>query len=228
MSNRTSLVLFDIDGTLMRGAGRPHRDALVEGIRKVTGRSTTLEGIATAGALDRDLIAIMLRAAGESERRIRAVLREVMRECEQTYVRNCTADLSPFLCRDVGGILEDLKSRGAVLGLVTGNLSAIGWKKVELAGLRSYFSVGAFAGDGRSRARVAKVAAQRARRKGLATQSSRISLIGDHASDVAAAKANGFQSVAVATGVLSREELAESQPDILVEHLGELDLSKLL
>ena len=151
MSNGTSLVLFDIDGTLMRGAGRPHKDALVEGIRKVTGRSTTLDGIATAGALDRDLIAVMLRATGESERRIRAVLTEVMRECEQCYVANCVADLSPYLCRDVRQTLEKLKSRGAMLGLVTGNLSAIGWRKVELAGLRSYFSVGAFAGDGRTR-----------------------------------------------------------------------------
>lgn len=224
----TSLVLFDIDGTLMRGAGRPHKDALIEGIRKATGRSTTLDGMATAGALDRDLIAAMLRAAGESERRIRGLLTEVMRECEQCYLANCVADLSPYLCREVRQILEELKSRGAVLGLVTGNLSAIGWRKVELAGLRSYFSVGAFAGDGRTRARLAQVAAQRARRTGLVNHSSRISLIGDHANDVAAAKANGFQSVAVATGMLSREELAEAQPDILIEHFGELDLTKLL
>ncbi len=205
-----------------------HKDALVEGIQKVTGRSTKLEGLATAGALDRDLIAAMLRAAGESERRIRSVLTEVMRECEQSYVAKCAADLSPFLCRDVHQTLEELKSRGAVLGLVTGNLSAIGWRKVELAGLRPYFSVGAFAEDGRTRARLAQVAAQRARRTGLVDHSSRISLIGDHANDVAAAKANGFQSIAVASGVLSREELAEAQPDILVEHFGELDLSKLL
>lgn len=228
MSNGKSLVLFDIDGTLMRGAGKPHKDALVEGIRRVTGRSTTLDGVATAGALDRDLIAVMLRAAGESERRIRSVLTEVVRECEQSYVANCAADLSPYLCRDVRQILEALKSRGAVLGLVTGNLSAIGWRKIELAGLRPYFSVGAFAGDGRTRARLAQVAAQRARRTGLVNRSSRISLIGDHANDVAAAKANGFQSVAVASGVLSRAELAESRPDILVEHFGELDFSKLL
>lgn len=228
MISRTSLVLFDIDGTLMRGAGKQHKDALVEGIRRVTGRSTTLDGIGTAGALDRDLIAAMLRAAGESERRIRAVLTEAMRECEQSYTADCAADLSPFLCRDVRETLGELKSRGAVLGLVTGNLSAIGWRKIELAGLRPYFSVGAFAGDGRSRARLAQVAAQRARRTGLVDRSSRGSLIGDHANDVAAAKANGFQSVAVASGVLSREELAQAEPDILVEHLGELDLSRLL
>jgi len=170
----------------------------------------------------------MLRAAGESERRIRSVLTRVMRECEQSYVAKCAADLSPFLCRNVHQILEDLNSRGAMLGLVTGNLSAIGWRKVELAGLRSYFHVGAFAGDGRTRARLAQVAAQRARRTGLVNQSSRISLIGDHSNDIAAAKANGFQSVAVASGMSSREELAEAQPDILVEHFGELDLNKLL
>ncbi len=228
MSDTSSLVLFDIDGTLMRGAGRQHKDALIEGVRKVTGHSTTLEGIATAGTLDRDLIANMLRADGLSERRIRGMLLEVARECEASYVASCASDLSPFLCRDVRETLRELKSRGAQLGLVTGNLMAIGWKKVELAGLRSYFSVGAFATDGRTRARLAQVAAQRARRTGLIDQRSRISLIGDHANDIEAAKANGFQSVAVATGVMSSEELARMQPDILVEHLGELDLSRLL
>ncbi len=32
-----SLVLFDIDGTLVRRAGAHHREALVQGVRRVTG-----------------------------------------------------------------------------------------------------------------------------------------------------------------------------------------------
>ncbi len=221
-------MLFDIDGTLMRGAGRQHKDALIDGIRKVTGRMATFDGIATAGTLDRDLIAAMLRAQGESERRIRSILRETMRQCEESYLENCTEDLSPFLCRGVPRVLEVLKSQGAVMGLVTGNLTAIGWKKMELAGIGSYFSTGAFAEHGRTRARLAQVARRRARRVGLIERESRVSLIGDHTNDVAAAKANGFQSIAVATGVVSFEDLARSAPDILVHHLEELDLRRLL
>jgi phosphoglycolate phosphatase len=223
-----SLVLFDIDGTLMRGAGPHHKQALIDGVRKITGLLTTLDDVDTSGRLDRDLILSMLRAAGESERSARAQLRAIMRECQDCYLATCVSDLTPFLCRGVLDALQELKVRGAVMGLVTGNLSSIGRKKVELAGLDSFFSVGAFAEDGRTRARLAQVAAWRARRAGFSLKDARISLIGDHANDVEAARANGFQSVAVASGVLSFDELAVTKPDILVHHLGELELSKLL
>ena len=228
MQPAESLVLFDIDGTLMRGAGPHHKNALIEGIRQITGRETTVDGISTSGRLDRDLIAEMLRAGGHSARAIRNSLREIMDACQSAYVSSCNLDLSPFVCLGVGATLAELKTRGAALGLVTGNLRAIGWRKVELAGLREYFSLGAFAEDGTSRARLALVAARRARKEGFVHSNARISLIGDHPNDVQAAKANGFQSIAVATGVIPLEQLAAEQPDILVRDLRELDVSKLL
>ncbi len=228
MSKSRSLVLFDIDGTLLRGAGPHHKQALIEGIRRVTGVSTHLEGVATSGMLDRDLIANMLLASGITGYRVRTALQRVMTECQNVYETACTEDLAGFVCRGVREVLEELEARGAVLGLVTGNLSRIGWRKVELAGLRSYFSVGAFAEDGRTRARVAQVAARRAIKEGLVMKNCRISLIGDHANDVAAAKRNGFQAVAVGTGLMPIEELAGSGPDILVRDLTELDIDRLL
>jgi len=228
MSPSGSLVLFDIDGTLMRGAGQHHREALVEGIRRVTGRLTTLDGVPTSGMLDRDLITAMLRASGEGNSRIQKSLSRIVAECQSCYAANCATDLSAFVCVGVHEALRGLFARGAKAGLVTGNLSTIGWKKVELAGLREYFSVGAFAENGRTRTRLAQIAAQRARRERLITKDARISLIGDHMNDIQAAKANGFQAIAVATGVISLAELKAAKPDILVSNLSELDLEKLL
>ena len=221
-------MLFDIDGTLLRGAGLHHKEALVQGVQKVTGHVTTLDGVPTSGMLDRDLIAGMLRASGASRRQIRDQMTEIVRECQRSYLENCTADLRAFVCRAVPETLVQLKARGAVLGLVTGNLSEIAWRKIELAGLRSYFSIGAFAEDGRTRSRLALIAARRARQEKLVEKNCRISLIGDHANDIAAAEANGFQAVAVATGLMPLEELARETPDILVNHLGDLDLDKLV
>lgn len=218
-----SLVLFDIDGTLMRGAGQHHKQALIDGIRHVTGVETHLDGVPTSGMLDRDLIALMLRAAGASKNRIRSSLRQIMDECQQRYIANCQIDLCAFVCTGVPEFIAEVIRRGAVLGLVTGNLSQIGWKKVELAGLRDYFSVGAFAEDGRTRARLAKVAAARAVTQRLVKKKSRVTLIGDHWNDIEAAKANGFQSVGVATGLMPIEELGKPQPDFLVRNLTELD-----
>jgi phosphoglycolate phosphatase-like HAD superfamily hydrolase len=228
VTQSSSLVLFDIDGTLLRGAAQHHREALVEGIRRVTGHLTTLNGIPTSGMLDRDLIALMLRAAGESENRIRRSLGKIVAECQASYGASCVPDLSPFVCTGVHQILQALRVRGACIGLVTGNLTAIGWKKVEMAGLREYFSVGAFAEDGRTRKRLAQVAGWRARRHGLISKQARISLIGDHTNDIQAAKENGFQSIAVGTGITSLAELSAAQPDIVVSSLNELDIEKLL
>lgn len=228
MIQSRSLVLFDIDGTLLRGAAQHHRDALIEGIRRVTGHQTTFDGIPTSGMLDRDLIVVMLRACGESETRIRKSLNRIVAECQACYAANCVPDLREFVCVGVRETLEKLRARSAVIGLVTGNLSTIGWKKIERAGLREYFSVGAFAEDGRTRARLARVAAWGAKRQGLVSKEARISLIGDHMNDIQAAKANGFQSVAVATGLISLPDLRAAEPDILIANLCELDIGKLL
>jgi phosphoglycolate phosphatase len=223
-----SLVLFDIDGTLVRGAGLHHKNSLIEGIRKVTGVSTTLDDVPTAGMLDRDLITNMLRQVAYSERRIRMALRQIIAECQNCYLANCTTDLQRNVCVGVPELLAQLKARGAVLGLVTGNLSEIGRRKIELAGLGTYFSVGAFAEDGTTRTRLARVAARRARKQGMIGRNCRVSLIGDHVNDIEAAQRNGFRAVAVATGVTSLEELRAAKPDILVPDLTHLDPGNLI
>lgn len=228
MKPAATLVLFDIDGTLLRGAGQHHRQALVDGICEVTGVATSMDGISPSGMLDRDLIAAMLRASGQSDRRIQRSLRRIMDACQDSYCANCTLELQQFLCPGVQDTLTALQSRGAILGLVTGNLSRIGWRKMELAGLREHFSTGAFAEDGRTRARLAQVARQRAIKAGLIHRNARVSLIGDHPNDIEAARANGFRSIAVATGLISRETLQASAPDVLVSTLRDLDIATLL
>lgn len=228
MKTATALVLFDIDGTLLRGAGHHHRQALIDGIREVSGLVTHLDGVSTSGMLDRDLIGIMLKNAGQREWRVRHTLRQIMDACQAAYCSNCTLELKQFVCMGVMELLLELSRRGAVMGLVTGNLSRIGWRKMELAGLREYFSVGAFAEHGRTRARLARVARNRAVKAGLITRNARVSLIGDHPNDIEAARANGFQSVAVATGLVKYEDLKASGPDILVESLRDLHVETLL
>ena len=228
MNPAPTLVLFDIDGTLLRGAGAHHKQALIEGIQRVTGLATHLDGIATSGMLDCDLIAAMLKAAGHPEQQIREGMQQIVDECQNAYCANCDSDLTRVVCPGVPAVLSELREHGAVLGLVTGNLSRIGWRKMELAGLRDYFSIGAFAEDAATRAGLAQVARQRAIERGLVARHSRTSLIGDHPNDIQAAKANGFKAVAVATGLISREDLVAAQPDVLAPNLEQLAIQQLL
>ena len=228
MGETTGIVLFDIDGTLLRGAGPHHKEALIEGIRLVTGIKTTLDGVATAGTLDRDLITAMLQRVGYPDGQIRAALPTIVAFCQVAYLENCASDLQRFVCPGVREFLQQLQKHRAVLGLVTGNLSEIGWKKVELAGLREYFTVGAFSEDGHTRAELARIAAERARASCQCVQGCPVTLVGDHANDILAAKENQFRSLAVATGVSTVEELGKFLPDLVAPDLTKVDPAQLL
>jgi phosphoglycolate phosphatase len=222
-----ALVLFDIDGTLIRKAGPHHREALVEAVRRTTGHETTTDNVPLAGMLDRDILTHMLLNAGATRAVIRRSMPDLIRHAESFYC-TCGPDLGRKVCPGVRLLLLRLMRKNVPVGLVTGNLTRIGWRKMELAGLRQYFRFGAFAELAKDRAGLVKIAIRQARREGWIDRNSRISLIGDHPNDVLAAKANGIRSVAVATGVVNAADLAAHSPDILVDDLRSLKLEMLL
>ncbi|MEO8131080.1 MAG: hypothetical protein ABI822_28535, partial [Bryobacteraceae bacterium] len=76
------LVLFDIDGTLIRKAGPHHREALISAVRRATGLETTNHQIPTQGMLDRDILTVMLRNAGLSRAGIREKMPEIVRHAQ--------------------------------------------------------------------------------------------------------------------------------------------------
>ena len=110
---------------------------------------------------------------------------------------------------------------------MTGNLTRIGWTKMERAGLRHYFRFGAFAEMAQDRAGLARLAIAHSRREGWIDRRSPIALIGDHPNDIRAAKANGIRAIAVATGVIDENELARHSPDVLVPDMRALNLLRL-
>lgn len=221
------LVLFDIDGTLLRRAGPHHRQALVDAVRKATGIETTTEGIPVQGMLDRDIVAWMLREAGASAGFIRRHMPEIIEQAQKIYSRSCP-DLRRKVCPGARMLLYRLSRRGIATGLVTGNLTRIGWKKMERAGLRPYLRFGAFAELARDRAGLVRIAIRHARREGWINGTSPIALVGDHPNDILAARANRVRAIAVATGLVRAEELAAHSPDVLVPDLRALSIETLV
>jgi phosphoglycolate phosphatase-like HAD superfamily hydrolase len=218
-----ALVLFDIDGTLTRRAGPHHRDALVVGIRRVTGLETTTEGIPVQGMLDPVILAAMMRRAGAKAADVREAMPAIMRAAELYYLRVCP-ELHDKHCPGVEPVLERLTRRNILLALVTGNLTRIGWRKLERAGLRDYFRFGAFGEMARTRAGLAKLAIRQARREKLIERDAPISLVGDATSDIIAAQANGIRAISVRTGITPVEDLRALRPDVLLKDLRELRL----
>ena len=227
MAVSRALVLFDIDGTLLRRAGSHHKDALLAAVREVTGHNTSFDRIPTGGMLDRDLIRALLKETPARAREIEGWMPDIVRRAQEHYQSICP-ELSDKVCPGARELLQALNEAGIPAGLVTGNLTAIAWKKMEACGLRSFFDIGAFADMATTRAGIAEVAIREARRKGIAGRDTVISLIGDHPNDVQAAKLNRIRSIAVATGLSSFDELAACRPDALVPDLRSLKLESLL
>ena len=222
----TALVLFDIDGTLIRRAGHHHRAALVHGVRLVTGLETTTEGIPVQGMLDPDIIAAMLRNAGAPRALYQRSVLDIQRAAENFYLRACPP-LHDKHCPAVEPTLKKLERNGALLALVTGNLTRIGWRKLDRAGLKGYFHFGAFGEMAKTRGGLAKWAIAEARRKHMIPRHTPISLVGDATSDVIAAQQNRIPIISVETGITPREELVALAPDYLLRNLRELRLHML-
>jgi phosphoglycolate phosphatase len=221
------LVLFDIDGTLVRRAGPHHREALVEAVRRTTGLETTTENVPVVGMLDGDILTQMLLNVGASRAMIRKNMQEMVGHAERHYLRRCP-DLRRKVCPGARMLLYRLsRGTGVTTGLVTGNLTRIGWKKMEQAGLRQYLRFGAFAELANTRTELIKIAVRQARKEGWIERGSPISHIGDHPNDIIAAKANGVRSIAVATGLVGEAELAGHSPDVLVPDLRSLSMEEL-
>ena len=222
-ASHPALVLFDIDGTLVRRAGPHHREALVQGIRRVLGLETTTEGIPVQGMLDPDILTVMLRNAGMPRARVRPLLPAIQQAAERYYLRVCPA-LHDKHCPGVEPLLARLSRRGMLLALVTGNLTRIGWRKLQRAGLRGYFRFGAFGEMAATRAGLARIAMREARRSGWIERGAPVSLVGDAPSDIRAARANRIRAISVKTGITPPEELEALAPDYLLRDLRDLRL----
>ncbi len=222
------LALFDIDGTLLRRAGPAHRDALVFAVREVLGVQTRNDNIPLHGMLDPDILRRMMANAGVPPERSRRALPEIFRAAERFYAA-MPADLRDKLCPGVRSLLTRLRKRGALLGLVTGNLCRIGWKKLERAGLDHYFGFGAFGEMAGTRIELTRMAVAHARARGwTGNGGGRGFLIGDTPNDVEAGRANGLGTIAVATGLSTLEELRASGATLAAPDLRHPGVIKLL
>jgi len=117
-------------------------------------------------------------------------------------------------------VLRHLAGKGALLGVATGNLEAIGWIKIEQAGLREWFKFGGFSDHFSIRPELIGQAAKKARE--LAGTEASVCVVGDTPKDIDAARANYLPVIAVATGNYSFEELKKYQPEACASSLAGL------
>lgn len=212
-----TLVLFDIDGTLLdtRGAGRR---AFVRGVQRVFRTDDPLDYITFAGATDLDVLEKIAARnrwtlADDAVRTFFDLLPVLLRE-------ELTGE-PPHVYPGVREVLHALSERPDVtLGLVTGNIEACAWAKLEACDIHDHFELGAYGHEHADRRDIARLACRRAEQKQAFT---RRALIGDTPSDITAAHAIAAAALAVATGGYTAEQLTAAGADVVFTDLADLD-----
>jgi phosphoglycolate phosphatase-like HAD superfamily hydrolase len=216
-----NLVLFDIDGTLLRteGAGVA---AMLRAFTRLHGeRGFSFEGVEIAGALDGLLFARMMAEHGlPADQATHAAFQRI-------YADELSRALTPEVVRRMPGTVElvgALRESGAAVGLLTGNYEHTAHAKIAVAGFdRAHFPFGAFGADGPSRRHLTPVAIQRATAHlGRAFDPARVTIIGDTPHDIDCAKAHGCRAIGVGTGPYTPERLRDAGADLAVADLADL------
>ncbi len=211
--------LFDIDGTLLRSRDRIHFNSFAASFKRVTGFELSFAGVQLAGNTD----TAILREAG-LQAGIPADVMEESTDAVLEAMRNTVAEhrsqLDLICMPGVEETLKYLAGKGASLGVASGNLEAIGWIKIEQAGLREWFKFGGFSDHFSVRSELIAQAAVKARE--LAGPNASVCVVGDTPRDIEAAHTNSLPVIAVATGHFSFDDLLKHAPEVCATSLAAL------
>ena len=218
---KAKAVLFDIDNTLVRKS-IGHKETFMEAIMDVFGFDAKMDYSSYTGKVDKGILLHILHEKGIPETEINSGLADCIERMREIYKLKASQSLASVeLIKGVPKTLEALKSKGKVLGLLTGNVRAIAFEKLKLAGINGVFSWGGFGDEGIDRVEVANQAISRLKEKYEISADDTI-VVGDTPTDILAAKAVGSHSCGVSTGHFSGKELLAAGADFVTPRIFDL------
>jgi phosphoglycolate phosphatase len=215
------LLLFDIDGTLVRGG--PAKRAFELAMEAAFGTAGPIGSHDFSGKTDPQIARELLRLADFEDDEIDAGLGLLWRE----YLTGLEARLSELpmtLLPGVPSLLHHLSGMSDVaLGLLTGNIAEGARLKLDSVGLTGYFSVGGYGSDSEVREELTPFALKRAANFwGTTFSPDSVVVVGDTPRDVFCGRHGGTRTVAVATGRYDVKSLTEAGADRVLESLDDL------
>jgi phosphoglycolate phosphatase-like HAD superfamily hydrolase len=224
------LLLFDIDGTLIRASPKAHQRAMLAAVQEVYEVSfgpdeDPIGEVVPNGKTDRQIVREMLEPRGVSHHRIDAGFPEFERIACELH----SASRDDVLVGDerdrTAAVLRSLADDGHTLALLTGNLEPIARHKMDLAGLGKFFAPGqgGFGSDAEVRAELVTIARGRAGANGRPHPREDTVVIGDTPLDVAAAHADGVRAIGIGGFRYTRDDLLAAGADAAVDELDEVE-----
>jgi phosphoglycolate phosphatase-like HAD superfamily hydrolase len=221
------LVLFDIDGTLVRTGG-----AGVKAFAKVFeiefGATDGFERLKFAGRTDVSLVREFFgvhKIAATPQNFQRFFGRYVF------WLDHILQKSETATCPGVLEFIHGLKDLRAppLLGLLTGNIRLGAEIKLRHFDLWKVFATGAFADDHEDRNQIAAIARERGcKLLGEQLLDEQVLIIGDTPLDIRCARAIGAKALAVATGGSTLEELRRAAPDWAVADLNSVTAKQIV
>lgn len=227
MSARPLVLLFDVDGTLVRTGGAGRR-AMQRAFDQLHGESERALSVDVRGNTDGRIFAEGLAAIGvdPTPENLTAVLEAYLDALVGEVARSPGFEVLP-------GVRPLLEAAGrapdAAVGLGTGNVRRGAQIKLARGNLGRHFPFGGFGCDSHDRPTLLGIGAERgAAHLGRSTTECRVVILGDTPRDVHGARAIGADVIAVATGGHTLEELRAEEPTLLVETLEDPRIFELL
>jgi len=208
------LILFDVDGVLIKEGTFINRYSAA--IKKVFNVNVDIKRITTSGKTDTLILLELAQSVGISESEVKRHINK-LRNSAIEYVKKHIYKTKIYTKDGVKSLLNELKNKGYLLGLVTGNLKKIAKIKLEKINLYQFFDLGGFGDTLIPRNKIIKEVIEKAK-----ISKNNVFYFGDSPLDVMAGKDVGIKTIAVATGNYSTKDLQKLNPDFVFENLSNL------
>jgi phosphoglycolate phosphatase-like HAD superfamily hydrolase len=213
------LILFDIDGTLVRGG--PAKSAFLGAMADTYGTVGDPERVSFGGKTDPQIAREILTGAGLTP----AKIDEALPSLWERYLGRLEIALEKHPMTVLSGVPELLDALATIddvaLGLVTGNIAGGARLKLGSAGIWDHFEIGSYGSDHEERDELPNIALGRAKERwGRAIEARHALIVGDTPRDIACGRACAIRTVAVATGTYDAEALRAAGADHVLDDLS--------
>jgi phosphoglycolate phosphatase-like HAD superfamily hydrolase len=229
MSEDLRIILWDIDGTLVRTRRQGvFRDYTTPVLMRVFGTAGRLDELSVSGMTDLQIVSEALRDEGFTVEQVRERASELVPLYVEELERLTSAEEVYYALPGVHEALATVERTPRYLNsLLTGNVRPAAQLKLHLVGLADFFRLpGAFGEDSHDRRDLPAIARERlSRRLRLDPKPEQLIVIGDTPNDIACARHFGARAVAVATGRShTAADLLKHNPDALLPDLTDTQL----